>query len=156
MVISSVLLLGVVCFLFVLQCESLMSICKLVLEDEIWLWVFIVVKYFQRVGYCYGICIGEGLEIVGQGDCVIVQWDVNSNGIWDCELVKEFDQIGFCLKEYVLEMLCGVIFCEGKGWDKVINSDVIIIDIFQVVCQDVSGFLLVLMVNMCVVSKFEL
>lgn len=27
----------------------------------------------------------EGLEIVGQGDCIIVQWDANSNGIWDRE-----------------------------------------------------------------------
>lgn len=30
----------------------------------------------------------------------------------------------------MLETLRGAIFCEGKGWDKVINSDVIIIDIF--------------------------
>lgn len=155
MAISSVLLLGAVRFLFALQRESLTSIRKLALEDEIWLRVFIVAKYFQRAGYCYGICIGEGLEIVGQGDCVIVQWDANSNGIWDRESVKEFDQIGFRLKEYVLETLRGAIFCEGKGWDKVINSDVIIIDIFQVVRQDVSGFSSVLTVNMRVVSKFE-
>ncbi|STJ53332.1 Prepilin peptidase dependent protein B [Escherichia coli] len=105
MAISSVLLLGAARFLPALQRESLTSTRKLALEDEIWLRVFTVAKHLQRAGYCHGICTGEGLEIVGQGDCVIVQWDANSNGIWDREPVKESDQIGFRLKEHVLETL---------------------------------------------------
>lgn len=103
MAISSVLLLGAARFLPALQRESLTSTRKLALEDEIWLRVFTVAKHLQRAGYCHGSCTGEGLEIVGQGDCVIVQWDANSNGIWDREPVKESDQIGFRLKEHVLE-----------------------------------------------------
>lgn len=99
MAISSVLLLGAARFLPALQRESLTSTRKLALEDEIWLRVFTVAKHLQRAGYCHGICTGEGLEIVGQGDCIIVQWDANSNGIWDREPVKESDQIGFRLKE---------------------------------------------------------
>lgn len=31
----------------------------------------------------------EGLEIVGQDDCIIVQWDANSNDIWDREPKKK-------------------------------------------------------------------
>lgn len=92
MAISSVLLLGAARFLPALQRESLTSTRKLALEDEIWLRVFTVAKHLQRAGYCHGSCTGEGLEIVGQGDCIIVQWDANSNGIWDREPVKESDQ----------------------------------------------------------------
>ncbi|HGX6798240.1 TPA: prepilin peptidase-dependent protein, partial [Shigella flexneri] len=87
--------------------------------------------------------------------CIIVQWDANSNGIWDREPVKESDQIGFRLKEHVLETLRGATSCEGKGWDKVTNPDAIIIDTFQVVRQDVSGFSPVLTVNMRAASKSE-
>lgn len=155
MAISSVLLLGAARFLPALQRESLTGTRKLALEDEIWLRVFTVAKHLQRAGYCHGSCTGEGLEIVGQGDCIIVQWDANSNGIWDREPVKESDQIGFRLKEHVLETLRGATSCEGKGWDKVTNPDAIIIDTFQVVRQDVSGFSPVLTVNMRAASKSE-
>ncbi|MEK9029123.1 prepilin peptidase-dependent protein [Escherichia coli] len=155
MAISSVLLLGAARFLPALQRESLTGTRKLALEDEIWLRVFTVAKHLQRAGYCNGSCTGEGLEIVGQGDCIIVQWDANSNGIWDREPVKESDQIGFRLKEHVLETLRGATSCEGKGWDKVTNPDAIIIDTFQVVRQDVSGFSPVLTVNMRAASKSE-
>ena len=143
MAISSVLLLGAARFLPALQRESLTNTRKLALEDEIWLRVFTVAKHLQRA------------EIVGQGDCVIVQWDANSNGIWDREPVKESDQIGFRLKEHVLETLRGATSCEGKGWDKVTNPDAIIIDTFQVVRQDVSGFSPVLTVNMHAASKAD-
>lgn len=95
MAISSVLLLGAARFLPALQCESLTSTRKLALEDEIWLRVFTVAKHLQRAGYCHGSCTGEGLEIVGQGDCIIVQWDANSNGIWDREPVKESTRLDF-------------------------------------------------------------
>ena len=139
MAISSVLLLGAARFLPALQRESLTSTRKLALEDEIWLRVFTVAKHLQRAGYCHGSCTGEGLEIVGQGDCIIVQWDANSNGIWDREPVKE----------------SGATSCEGKGWDKVTNPDAIIIDTFQVTRQDVSGFSPVLTVNMRAASKSE-
>ncbi len=155
MAISSVLLLGAARFLPALQRDSLTSTRKLALEDEIWLRVFTVAKHLQRAGYCHGSCTGEGLEIVGQGDCIIVQWDANSNGIWDREPVKESDQIGFRLKEHVLETLRGATSCEGKGWDKVTNPDAIIIDTFQVVRQDVSGFSPVLTVNMHAASKAD-
>lgn len=55
----------------------------------------------------------------------------------------------------MLETLRGATSCEGKGWDKVTNPDAIIIDTFQVVRQDVSGFSPVLTVNMRAASKSE-
>ena len=84
-----------------------------------------------------------------------MQWDANSNGIWESEPVKESDQIGFRLKEHVLETLRGATSCEGKGWDKVTNPDAIIIDTFQVVRQDASGFSPVERGNMRGASKAE-
>lgn len=51
--------------------------------------------------------------------------------------------------------LRGATSCEGKGWDKVTNPDAIIIDTFQVVRQDVSGFSPVLTVNMHAASKAD-
>ncbi|RZN43684.1 prepilin peptidase-dependent protein [Escherichia sp. E2593] len=155
MAISSVLLLGAARFLPALQRESLIATRKLALEDEIWLRVFTVAKHLQRAGYCHGTCPGEGLKIVGQGDCIIVQWDANSNGIWEHEPGKESDQIGFRLKDNVLETLRGTTSCEGKGWDKLTNPDAVVIDTFQVTRQDNSGFPPVLTVNMHAASKAD-
>ncbi|NYY74530.1 prepilin peptidase-dependent protein [Escherichia coli] len=131
-----------------LQRESLTSTRKLALEDEIWLRVFTVAKHLQRAGYCHGSCTGEGLEIVGQGDCVIVQWDANSNGIWDREPVKRVRPDWISSEGACAGNASGATSCEGKGWDKVTNPDAIIIDTLQVVRQDVSGFSPVLTVNM--------
>lgn len=58
-------------------------------------------------------------------------------------------------RKLALETLRGATSCEGKGWDKVTNPDAIIIDTFQVVRQDVSGFSPVLTVNMRAASKSE-
>lgn len=155
MTISSVLLLGAARFLFVLQHESSASTRKPAPEDEIWLRAPTVAKHLQRAGYRHDICTGGGLEAVGQGDCIIMQWDAGSNDIWDREPVRESDQIESRLKEHVLETLRGATSCEGKGWGKVTNPDAIIIDTFQVVRQDVSGFSPVLTVNMRAASKSE-
>ncbi|HHO9667906.1 TPA: prepilin peptidase-dependent protein [Escherichia coli] len=155
MAISSVLLLGAARFLPALQRESLIITRKLALEDEIWLRVFTVAKHLQRAGYCHGTCSGEGLKIFEQGDCIIAQWDANSNGIWDREPVKGSDQIGFRLKDHVLETLRGATSCEGKGWDKVTNPDAIVVDTFQVIRQEVNGFSPILTVNMRAVSKAD-
>lgn len=153
MVISSILLLGAARFLPALQRESLTNTRKLALEDEIWQRVYTVAKHLQRAGYCRGTCLGEGLVIAGQGYCIIVQWDANSNGIWEREPVKESDQTAFRLKDNVLETLRGTTSCEGKGWDKVTNPDAVIINAFQVVRQENSGFPPVLTVNMRGASK---
>lgn len=155
MAISSILLMGAARFLPALQRESLLTTRKMALEDEIWQRVYTVAKQLQRAGYCHGNCTGEGLKIAGQGDCIIVQWDANSNGIWDREPVKESDQTAFRLKENVLETLRGATSCDGKGWDKVTNPDAVVIDTFQVTRQDISGFPPILTVHMHGISKAD-
>ncbi|XQK48261.1 prepilin peptidase-dependent protein [Escherichia coli] len=141
MAISSVLLLGAARFLPALQRESLTSTRKLALEDEIWLRVFTVAKHLQRAGYCHGSCTRlKGWKLSDRATVSLCSGmrTVTVSGI--ANRVKESDQIGFRLKEHVLETLRGATSCEGKGWDKVTNPDAIIIDTFQVVRQDVSGF----------------
>lgn len=118
MVISSILLLSAARFLPALQREILHNTRQLVLEDELWQRIYTVAKHLQRAGYCRGNCIGEGLMISAAGDCVIVRWDANSNGVWDDIPAKEADVVGFRVQDKVLETLRGATTCVGKGWDK--------------------------------------
>ncbi|AVV22592.1 hypothetical protein CXL13_05030 [Salmonella enterica subsp. enterica serovar Tennessee] len=83
MAIGSILLLGSARFLPALQREIWHNTRQLSLEDEIWQRTYTVAKHLQRAGYCHGHCIGEGLHLAEQGQCVIVQWDGNNNGVWD-------------------------------------------------------------------------
>lgn len=54
-----------------------------------------------------------------------------------------------------MEILCGVIFCQGKGWEKMIDFNMVFIMVFIVECWDIMGFLLVFMLYLCGVSKVE-
>lgn len=155
MAISSVLLLGSARFLPALQRGILHNTHQLVLEDEVWQRVYTVAKHLQRAGYCHGRCHGEGLEISGQRDCVIAQWDANSNGIWETNPAKEAEQIGFRLQNKVLETLRGATSCAGKGWDSMTDPVTIQIESFQVERQNVSGFAPVLILRLRGSSKVE-
>ncbi len=117
MAIGSILLLSAR-FLPALQREIWHNTRQLSLEDEIWQRTYTVAKHLQRAGYCHGHCIGEGLHLAEQGQCVIVQWDGNNNGVWDTIPAKEADQTGFRMKDNVLETLRGATSCRGKGWEK--------------------------------------
>ena len=154
MTISSILLLSTSRFLPELQRGVLLQSGQRELQDEVWQRLLAMGKQFQRAGYCAGHCQGQGVIIGRQGRCAIVQWDANSNGQWD-STASENDSTGFRLEAGTLETLRGATSCEGKGWDKVTNPDAIIIDTFQVVRQDVSGFSPVLTVNMRAASKSE-
>lgn len=153
MAISSVLLMGAARFLPALERAVLMHTRSLSLEDEVWQRVYTVAKHLQRAGYCHGNCAGEGLVIAGQGQCVIVQWDANSNGVWDREPVKEAEQTGFRLNDSVLETLRGAKNCEGKGWDKMTDPDTVQIAAFAVERQENAGFAPVLTVHLQGSSK---
>lgn len=140
MAISSVLLLGAARFLPALQRDILQQTRKLALEDDVWQRVYTVAKHLQRAGYCHGSCRGEGVNIAEAGQCVIVQWDANANGIWETEPVKEAEQTGFRLNDNVLETQRGAKTCGGKGWDKMTDPDVVQITAFEVTRQDIAGF----------------
>lgn len=155
MAISSVLLLGAARFLPALQRNIMLNTRQLVLEDEVWQRIYTVAKHLQRAGYCYGSCIGEALVISAQGSCVIARWDANSNGVWETAPAKEADTVGFRLQNKVLETLRGAQSCEGKGWDKMTDPDVIQIESFQVARQNVSGFAPVLTLQLRAADKAE-
>ncbi|MDQ9313720.1 prepilin peptidase-dependent protein [Escherichia marmotae] len=73
-------------------------------------------------------------------------------------VAKHLQRAGYCHGNCTgegLETLRGAASCEGKGWDKVTNPDAVIIDTFQVLRQDVSGFSPVLTVSMRGASKAE-
>ncbi|QMI06433.1 prepilin peptidase-dependent protein [Citrobacter sp. RHB25-C09] len=140
MAISSVLLLGGARFLPALQRDILQYTRRLSLEDEVWQRVFTVAKQLQRAGYCYGKCVGEPLIIAEQGQCVIVQWDANSNGVWERFPVKVAEQTGYRLRDNVLETLRGATSCGGKGWDKMTDPETVQIAAFDVERHDSTGF----------------
>lgn len=140
MAIGSVLLLGAARFLPALQRDILQHTRRLSLEDEVWQRVYTVAKHLQRAGYCAGNCAGKGLVIAGQGQCVIAQWDANSNGGWERGAIKEAEQTGFRLHDGVLETLRGAQNCTGKGWDKMTDPDTLHITAFEVARHDVTGF----------------
>ncbi|VYT53851.1 Uncharacterised protein [Citrobacter amalonaticus] len=140
MAISSVLLLGAARFLPALQRDILQQTRRLALEDDMWQRVYTIAKHLQRAGYCHGSCSGDGVNITNAGQCVIVQWDANANGVWESEPVKEAEQTGFRLNDNVLETQRGAKTCSGKGWDKMTDPDVVHITAFEVVPQDIAGF----------------
>lgn len=83
MAISSVLLLGSARFLPALQWATLRQTRQQSLENELWQRIYTVAKHLQRAGYCRGFCRGQALYIAGGGDCLLVSWDGNSDGVWN-------------------------------------------------------------------------
>jgi prepilin peptidase dependent protein B len=140
MTIGSVLLLAAARFLPALQLGVLQQTRFQMLEDELWQRLYTVARHLQRAGYCDGRCSGQPLLIGRQGECVIVQWDANSNGRWESVPTSDADQTGFRLQNGVLETLRGATSCEGKGWDKMTDPAQVTIERFNVSRQQEQGF----------------
>lgn len=141
MAISSMLLLGAARFLPALQSGILQQTQQQNMEEEIWLRLSMVAKHLQRAGYCGSDnCQGEPLVIGQQGQCVIVRWDVNSNGIWENTADERADSIGFRLHDSALETSRGAISCEGNGWEKITDPTTFTVTHFQVTRHAINGF----------------
>lgn len=140
MAIGSILLLGAARFLPALQRQVLQQTQQQSLNNELWQRVYAVAKHLQRAGYCAGDCSGQALSITGGGQCVIVRWDGNSNGIWDLAPESDADSTGFRLGDGALETRRGVSDCSGKGWEKMTNPAAITVTRFHVERQAISGF----------------
>ncbi|WP_054177589.1 prepilin peptidase-dependent protein [Trabulsiella odontotermitis] len=140
MAISSVLLLATSRFLPALQGAVLRQTRQQALEEEIWQRLYVVAKHLQRAGYCNGSCQGEPLQLEKSGECLIVRWDANSNGIWDGSPVTDADSTGFRLNNGALETLRGATTCTGKGWEKMTDPGVFNISRFAVTRTAHSGF----------------
>ncbi|WP_039029902.1 prepilin peptidase-dependent protein [Leclercia adecarboxylata] len=140
MAISSVLLLSAARFLPALQQSVTVLTKQQELEEELWLRVSSIGKHLQRAGYCAGECVGEALKIGQGGECVIVQWDENSNGRWETTPAAVAEQTGFRLSGGALETLRGATHCEGKGWERMTDPDRIRVLRFQVQRMTRAGF----------------
>lgn len=140
MAISAVLLLGSARFLPALQWAALRQTRQLSLENELWQRVYTVAKHLQRAGYCRGSCSGQALYIAGGGDCLLVRWDGNSDGIWNSSPSSEADTTGFRLRDGALETLRGAEECSGKGWEKMTNPAAMKVTVFQVTRQNKANF----------------
>lgn len=136
MAIGAVLLLGAARFLPALQRQVLRQTQQQALEQR----VYALAKHLQRAGYCAGQCHGQALVIASGGQCVIVRWDGNSNGIWDLAPEADADSTGFRLRDGALETRRGVTDCGGKNWEKMTNPAAITVTRFHVERQAVSGF----------------
>jgi len=154
MAISSILLLSTSRFLPGLQRAVLLQSGQQELEEEVWQRLFAIGKQLQRAGYCAGQCQGDGLVIGRQGQCVIVQWDANSNGSWDSS-VSENDRVGFRLDSGALGTQRGAASCDGKGWEKLTDPDRLVIQQFFVSKEVKPGFAPELSIELTAVRKGE-
>lgn len=136
--ISSALLLGAVRMLPALHLGVLRQTQQAAMQEELWQLAFAVGKQLQRAGYCHGDCAGEPLKIAANGQCVILQWDANSNGRWE-SFSADSEQTGYRLRDKSLETQRGATQCEGKGWEKMTDPQKMRFDAFTVQRQARSG-----------------
>lgn len=140
MAIGSVLLLASARFLPALQ-QSVMRHTRMqVVEDELWLRAWTVAKHLQRAGFCNGNCSGQPLVISNSRECVIVQWDANSNGRWESPDHVESEQTGFRLNNGALETQRGASSCTSQGWEKITDPAQMRIEHFNVAVRKMPPF----------------
>ncbi len=140
MAIGSIVLLASARFLPALQLAVTQQTRLQTLEDDLWQRLWAVAKQLQRAGYCNGNCSGQPLVISSSGECVIVQWDANSNGRWEPSTSSEPEQTGFRLQNGALETLRGATSCSGRGWEKTTDPAQMTISRFNVAMKQTLGY----------------
>lgn len=130
--ISSLLLLSAAKLLPALQLNNLHTLMRFQLQEELQLMMFTLEKAVLRAGYCQGECGGQGLTLGGDGRCLLVRWDENSNGKWEGVGSSDSDYYGYRWREHSLEMQRGVDRCEGGGWEKLNDPGTVTIEDFRV------------------------
>lgn len=138
MAIGSVLLLSTARFLPSLQSVAFAQVQRQGLEEEMWQRMFTVSRHIQRAGFCRGACGGEGLTI--EHHCLLSRWDSNLNGKWEESPASSAETTGFRLQNGALETLRGATHCSGKGWEKMTDPNVMVVEDFVVRRQNLVGF----------------
>lgn len=136
MALSSVLLLGTSRLFPALQLAVMRQGSDVSQREALWQMAFAVGKNLQRAGYCRGQCRGEGVKIMNQGSCVVVQWDANNNGRWDTPADSQSEQTGYRLRHGSLETQKGVENCEGSGWERMSDPSQSTVQHFSVIRQN--------------------
>lgn len=132
MALSSVVLLGAGKLFPALQRGVLTQYQQAALQESLWQLAFGFGKHLQRAGYCHGTCSGDGLALLKNGECVLVRWDINSNGKWEPAGHAETEITGFRLRNGSLETLKGATSCEGGSWEKISDPETMIVSHFSV------------------------
>lgn len=140
MAISSVLMISTIKLLPSLQMAVLRRTQHILLREDLWQVALNIGKHIQRAGYCAGVCVGDGLAISHNGQCIIVRWDANNNGKWDEPTSAEPEQTGFRLKDNAIETLRGATSCAGSGWEKITEPALMVITHFQVSERRSQGY----------------
>ena len=83
-----------------------------------------------------------------------MRWDANSNGSWD-NSASENDSNGFRLESGALETQRGATSCEGKGWEKLTDPDMLTIAHFVVRKVEHAGFAPEVNIEMAAIRKGE-
>lgn len=140
MAISSTLMLSSLRLLPSLQMSVLRQANDVMLQEDLWLMARVIGKHLQRAGYCTGTCVGEGLTINNNGQCIIVRWDANNNGIWEKAVASESELTGFRLHDGALETLRGATSCTASGWEKISDPTLFSVTRFVVAAQYPTGY----------------
>ncbi|HEY3985316.1 prepilin peptidase-dependent protein [Cedecea sp.] len=136
MALSSAVLLGTSRLFPALQRDIMREHTFVAQQEAMWQMAFGIGKNLQRAGYCRGQCRGEGIKLMNQGSCVLVQWDANGNGRWDAPAGSQSEQIGYRLRDGGLETQKGVENCEGNGWEKMSDPARLVVQHFSVTRQN--------------------
>ncbi|WP_407704439.1 prepilin peptidase-dependent protein [Winslowiella arboricola] len=125
MALSGVLMLGAMRLLPQLQGQNIQLMTQIHLDEELQQLMMTLEKAVRRAGYCNGQCSGEGLQIADSGRCILIRWDENSNGRWEEPAHAESEFYGYRLRNENLEMQRGVSSCEGSGWERLTDPQVV-------------------------------
>ena len=136
MALSSVVLLGASRLFPALQMEIMREYQYVAQQEAMWQLAFGVGKNLRRAGYCRGVCQGEGLRILNGGSCVLVQWDANGNGKWDASPEGQSELTGYRLRNGSLETQKGAKSCEGNGWEKMSDPELMSLQHFSITRQN--------------------
>lgn len=132
MALSSIVLLGAGKLFPALQRGILLQYQKEGLHENLWQLAFSLGKNLQRAGYCHGTCVGEALRLELRGECMLIQWDANSNGRWEPAGHINTETTGFRLRNGSLETVKGATSCEGNGWERITDPEVMVIHHFSI------------------------
>ncbi|MBJ3813830.1 prepilin peptidase-dependent protein [Shimwellia pseudoproteus] len=116
--LGSLIMLGAMRFLPALQHGALATTQRHQTQTLLWQLALSIGKSVRRAGYCNGQCAGVGLRLFPAGDCLVAQWDFNSNGRWDTSPPDQAEQIAYRLSGTDLEIRRGATDCRGTGWQK--------------------------------------
>ncbi|CAM7780115.1 prepilin peptidase-dependent protein [Atlantibacter hermannii] len=139
MSLSSILMLGTMRLLPSLQRAVLHQSQMNVMRDELWQLAFALGKQVQRAGYCHGECVGRGIDIRENGNCLVVQWDANHNGKWDGATATEPEQTSYRLRDKSIEIQRGTRQCAGKGWERLTDPAQFNVEAFVVTQRARAG-----------------